>query len=165
MMAGLTIRKAGKGDLPGIVKMSRKLLLHIINLEKERSRNKFFSLDEEKADKAWRSYHAKNITDKKALFLVAFDGKKPVGMALGKIVKLPPVFKQKEKGFIHELFVEEAYRDRKIGKAFIQRMEKFFKEKGVKTSQIKAESFNTEALAKYKHLGYNDFRVELIKAL
>ena len=159
------VREAGLDDLPELLSMGRKLIEHLVPLEKKRRKTKLLALDEKNADKVWKKYYTKNLKSDKSLFLVALKKGEIVGMGMGRIEKSPPVFKIKEFGQIHELFVKESCRRQGVCQALIKRLEDFFREKGVSVVHISVENYNTEALNLYYKLGYQDSRFLLHKEL
>ena len=161
----LTIRPANLKDLPVLVKMGRELILYLNREEKKRRKTNLMAIDHQVAEKGWRKYYRQNLKSRKSLFLLALKGENVVGMALGRIEKAPPVFKTKRFGEIHELFVKKPYRQQKIGTALVETLESFFRQKKISLIQIKAESFNAEALTAYRKLGYQDSRKILHKEL
>ena len=161
----LTIRPANLKDLPVLVKMGRELILYLNREEKKRRKTKLLALDVKNADKVWKKYYTKNLKSDKSLFLVALKKGEIVGMGMGRIEKSPPVFKIKEFGQIHELFVKESCRRQGVCQALIKRLESFFREKGVGVVHISVENYNTEALNLYYKLGYQDSRFLLHKEI
>lgn len=160
-----TVREARLEDMPALLRMGKGLLSYLNLIEKKRRKTNILSIDHKEAPKAWRKYYSQAIKSDKALFLVAVKGKKLIGMAFGRIETSPPVFKMKEFGEIHEVFVEKPYRNKKVAKALLKALEEFFKEKGLSLIQMKAEAFNSEALAAYYKLGFADSRKTLYKEI
>jgi ribosomal protein S18 acetylase RimI-like enzyme len=160
-----TVREARLEDMPALLKMGKGLISYLNRLEKKRRQTNLMAIDHQNAEKAWRKYYTQAIKSNKALFLVALKGKSLIGMAFGKLETSPPVFKLKEFGEIHEVFIEAPYRNKKVAKNLIKKLEEFFKEKGVSLIQMKAESFNSEAIAAYYKLGYADSRKTLYKEI
>ena len=68
-------------------------------------------------------------------------------------------------GYVSELFVEEAFRGRHIGRALLNACEDHFRTLGLKTVLIAALSANTRAVNAYRATGYTDYAINLRKIL
>ena len=68
-------------------------------------------------------------------------------------------------GVIEELFVSEEYRGQKIGKMLLEKMEVYLRNKGCDTVSLAVFAPNSLARNFYKHAGYDERIVYLLKEL
>ncbi len=108
-----------------------------------------------------------SATKKRGRIFVAEEGGSPIGWAVCYVEQHEPFVKEAERpyGYVSELFVEEAYRGRHIGRALLNACEDHFRALGMKTVLIAALSANTRALNAYRATGYTDYAINLRKVL
>ncbi len=68
-------------------------------------------------------------------------------------------------GVIEDLFVKEKFRTMNVGTALITKMEEFLKEKGCDSLWVEVFTPNTVAHNYYKHYGFMDREVGMLKQL
>jgi GNAT superfamily N-acetyltransferase len=109
-----------------------------------------------------------NIGNDRGVIYIALDGDRAVGFSVAFLMKdfsegdLLGVFRA-QRGRIEELYVVPEYRGKGIASTLMQKMEIFLKEKGCDYIFVGVHAFNQNAHELYKHLGYADVGVDLMK--
>jgi ribosomal protein S18 acetylase RimI-like enzyme len=111
-----------------------------------------------------------NTNDGRGVLYVALDGDKEIGFSVAFLLK-----KSREEdslgiipaqsGRIEELYIAPEYRGKGIASALMQKMEIFLKEKGCDYILVGVKAYNQNAHELYKHLGYKDVGIDLIKKM
>lgn len=152
-MEEVKIRRCGAKDLDLILEFSRKL--H--EFEKKIYHNyKEFSDFEEELQK----FLKKKLRSDKSIFLLAEMNGKPVGMAYGWM-RSTFFLRDKEIGYLAEIWVEEKYRKEGIGKRLVEEMLRWFKDKGVKLVRTEVLEGNKDALRFFIDLGFKPVSREM----
>ena len=87
------------------------------------------------------------------VFVAEEDGQL-VGYVLGVVVDLlPEMFEQEAGGFLADIFVEETYRGRGIGRALVEAMRNWFRERGLRYYEWHAAAVNESALRFWEKMG------------
>lgn len=95
--------------------------------------------------------------------ILAFVDGRAVGFGAVRIV--PPVFYSTPQAEITELFVEEAYRGKGVGRALMTHAEQLARERGAKHLLILVDAENDVAQKLYRGMGYQDWDLALLKFL
>jgi ribosomal protein S18 acetylase RimI-like enzyme len=109
-----------------------------------------------------------NTNDDRGVLYVALDGNKAIGFSVAFLLK-----KSREEdslgiipsqtGRIEELYIAPEYRGKRIASALMQKMETFLKKRGCEYILVGVKAYNQNAHELYKHLGYEDVGIDLIK--
>ena len=148
------IKEAAEEDVKILLEFSRKLNEFERKLYPNYRR---FELDKEKIEKFFR----KRIKREDSVFLIAWANGKPVGMAYAWIVKSFLFFKEEKYGYIGEVWVEEGFRRKGIGRKLVEKIIEWFKSKGIKWIRTDVLSKNKRAFKFYEKLGFKEFQKEL----
>jgi len=107
------------------------------------------------------------VTKRRGRMFVAEDAGVPVGWAACYTDEHEPFVKEEERpfGYVAELFVDEVYRGRHVGRGLLTACEDHFRALGLKTVLIGALSANTRAANAYRAAGYLDYAINLRKVL
>jgi ribosomal protein S18 acetylase RimI-like enzyme len=110
--------------------------------------------------------YAQRLTDRlqdtHTRVLVAEEEGKVVGYVLGVIVDLvPEMFSQEDGGFLADIYVEEAYRGRGIGRSLVEALSVWFKERGVSYFEWYVASHNRDGRAFWNALGGRDIMIRM----
>lgn len=100
---------------------------------------------------------------------VTEDAGKPIGFIAGFTMhqsktNLLSVIPSKL-GVISDVYIEEAYRDQKLGTQLMQKMEEYLKSRNCDAIWIDIVAFNTNAHHFYNNCGYTDREIGLIKKI
>ncbi len=111
----------------------------------------------------------KEVTKNNGKIIIAEFERKPVGF-IGFSIKT----QEKEKllyhrphlhGYIHDLYIDDTYRNQKIGTKLLEFAENYFKEQGCEFSRLTVFATNNKAYEFYKRNDYKDRNIDLIKKL
>ncbi len=148
------IRKATKKDLDEITELAYQLYMSQINdCQVDFNLRKNFK-------KIQKRCILEDMKKSKKAFFVAEEDGKIVGYISGKIEEDPPVFVEKEKGHIGQVYVTEENRGKGIGKKLFVEMKKWFKKKKIKTIRLYVAKCNAGAKRAYKSLGFEPAEFE-----
>jgi ribosomal protein S18 acetylase RimI-like enzyme len=108
-----------------------------------------------------------SATKKRGRIFVAEQAGAPIGWAVCYVDQHESFVKEEERpyGYVAELFVDEAFRGRHVGRELLIACEDHFRALGVKTVLIAALSANTRAVNAYRASGYADYAINLRKVL
>lgn len=94
------------------------------------------------------------LSDEYARILVAADGETVVGYVIGMIVDLmPDLFEQEVSGFLADIYVMPAYRQRGVGRRLVKTLVAWFQERNVRYYEWHVSAQNTDAIAFWRELG------------
>ena len=108
-----------------------------------------------------------SATKKQGRIFIAEVADAPIGWAVCYVSEHEPFVKEEERlyGYVSELYVEEAFRGRHIGRALLNACEDHFRTLGMKTMLIAALTANIRAVNAYRATGYTDYAINLRKIL
>jgi ribosomal protein S18 acetylase RimI-like enzyme len=113
-------------------------------------------------DERYRRWLTARADDPRAVFLVAERESKAVAFLIGTIEQEIPIYRLKEYGFIHDVWVEEEYRHEGIGRQMVMLAIEQFKAAGV--TQIRLDTAGANEAARKLFAGCG-FRVSTIEML
>ncbi|HYE18273.1 MAG TPA: GNAT family N-acetyltransferase, partial [Tepidisphaeraceae bacterium] len=153
----MLIRPATPEDVPAVLPMVRQLC----ELHRAWDPAKYSFLDGiEKMYDGWLRARAK---DDRAVFLVAErEGKGPVGFLIGTVEREIPIYKLAEYGFVHDLWVEPAYRNEGVARQLVMEAVERFTGIGVKQVRLDTAAPNEVARKLFERCG---FRVSVVEML
>lgn len=131
----MLIRKAKVKDLEILSKKSLELLKY------HQKFDKYFS-PSINAKGLLKSFLKKSIYSKNYYLIVAELDKKIVGYALATLSFRPPIFKHREIGFINDVYVDENFRRKGVGKLFLREMLNWFKDNNINNIELAVHSMN-----------------------
>lgn len=129
-----------------------------------------FVWDRRTDEEVGRDYYAwliKRIAkDDGRVFVAEIDGK-PVGWLVSLVSEADTDVRPEERkrGFIVELFIEEAWRNAGAGRALAQAAEADFRARGIHIVMVGVMTGNTNARAAYEAWGFAPYAEHLIKRL
>ena len=101
--------------------------------------------------------------------VLAYDNGTPIGFALSYVWGVPnylqTIEKKTTRAELYDLFVEESYRRRGIGKDMIDFVSDYYKSLGCTHLVIGLLANNINAYNLYKKVGFKDHNLELMKEL
>lgn len=97
------------------------------------------------------------IEDENNSGYIAFDGEKPVGIALFGLVSKPSNFTTPEVTYLYEMVVKEEYRSQGIGRALMHKIVEYSKTRGIEKIELEITHGNERGIAFYKEIGFYDY--------
>jgi ribosomal protein S18 acetylase RimI-like enzyme len=153
----MDIRPATAADVPAVVKMVRKLC------ELHQSWDPARYTFREDVERMYHSWLTDRATDPRAVFLVAERQERgPVAFLIGGVEREIRIYKLEKYGFIHDLWVEEDYRNEGLGRQLVMRAIERFRELGVPQVRLDTAAANDAARKLFASCG---FRVSVMEML
>jgi ribosomal protein S18 acetylase RimI-like enzyme len=100
-----------------------------------------------------------------ALAVIARDGSRLVGYAVGRITSLPPFFESRQRGYIHDVYVRERYRQRGIGRRLVEEILAWFRRRGVTLVELTVAANNDDATAFWRSMGFDTYMYQMKRLL
>ncbi|MFN8672390.1 MAG: GNAT family N-acetyltransferase [Candidatus Sericytochromatia bacterium] len=159
-MENIIIKKANINNSDLITKYLKKMLLDM---------NEYGGYTVSSSEKAWIDIEEKikcNFSNKDYIYLLAEDNStsKVIGYSEAKILESNPIFEKTKQLHISAVFVEKDYRKKGIGKIIINELIKIAKDNNCQEIDLNV-LLNNDAYFLYKSLGFEDFRVNMIKKI
>ena len=154
----MDIRPATPADVPVVVKMVRKLCE--LHQAWDPARYAF----RENIEQMYRSWLTDRAADPRAVFLVADRQERgPVAFLIGTVEREIRIYKLEEFGFLHDLWVEEDYRNEGLGRQLVMRAIERFEEIGVKQVRLDTAAANEAARKLFASCGFRATVIEMLK--
>ena len=121
-----------------------------------------------KPEERYRGWLTGRATDARSVFLVAeraAAGEQTagvVGFLVGTVEKEIPIYRLTEYGFIHDVWVEAAYRHEGLGRQLVMLAVEKFREMGVAQIRLDTAAPNDAARAMFAHCGFRVSTIEMI---
>jgi ribosomal protein S18 acetylase RimI-like enzyme len=154
----MQIRPATPADVPAVLPMVRKLG----DLHRRWDPAKYgYVADVESMYRPWLTARA---TDPRAVFLVADrEGRGPVAFLIGTVEREIPVYTLKEYGFVHDLWVDEDYRNEGIARQMTMEAVERFRAIGVTQIRLDTAAANEPARKLFASCGFRASVVEMLR--
>lgn len=160
----MSIREYKTSDKKWLIELIEELHDYLIPLDPERRMRRQLEYGKNEIDSLVR-----DVAQKDGIIYVAEIDGRVVGFVAGTISSSKPDdllgYLPAKRGRVQELFVDEKYRGRKVGKLLMDKIEDYFKQQDC--DFIRAEVFepNNHAYSFYTKLGYKDRDIDMIKML
>ena len=153
----MEIREAKPDDVPLITPMVK----HLCDLHQSWDPAKYsYRADVEEMYDSWLRAKTK---DPRAVFLVADRaGKGPVGFLIATVEREIPIYKLAEFGFIHDLWVEPAYRNEGVARQMVMLAVEKFREMGMSQVRLDTAAANDPARKLFESCGFAPSVVEML---
>jgi ribosomal protein S18 acetylase RimI-like enzyme len=153
----MDIRPATPDDVPAVLPMVRKVCAFHEALDPAKYG---FSGDPAQMYDRWLARRAK---DPRSVFLVAeAEPGRLVAFLVGSAEEEIPIYRLKEFGFIHDLWVEEKYRNEGIARQMVTLAVEQFRQIGVKQVRLDAAWANEPARSLFGACGFRPSVVEML---
>lgn len=152
----MRIRPAAGADVASVLPMVAKLC----ELHRRWDASKYGFVDDIVA--RYERWLPERAADPRSVFLVADAGTAIVGFIVGTVEREIPIYVVKEFGFVHDTWVEPAWRGRGAGKQLaIEALRKF---SGMGLSQVRLDTAmaNDAARALFTSVGFRSSVVEML---
>ena len=159
----MEIRPATPQDVPAVLPMVRKVCAFHEKLDPA----KYGFRDH--PERMYDNWLVSRATDRRSVFLVADAGSgresKLVGFLVGTVEAEIPIYRLKSFGFIHDLWVEEDYRNEGIARQMVTLAVERFGRIGVKQVRLDAAWANEPARNLFAACGFRPSIVEMLVEL
>ena len=156
----MDIRPATSDDVPAVLPMVRKLCA----LHRAWDPDKYDFLDG--IEEMYRGWLTSRTRDARSVFLVADrEGRGPVGFLIGTVEREIPIYRLKEFGFIHDLWVEEDYRNEGLARQLVMTAVERFREIGVAQVRLDTAAANDVARTLFEKCGFRTSVVEMLRVV
>jgi ribosomal protein S18 acetylase RimI-like enzyme len=153
----MDVRPATAEDVPAVLPMVRKLC----ELHRGWDAAKYDFVDG--IEEMYRGWLTARSTDPRAVFLVAArEGLGPVAFLIGTVEREIPIYRLKEFGFIHDLWVEEDYRHEGVARQLVMQAIERFAEVGVSQVRLDTAAANQAARRLFERCGFTASVVEML---
>lgn len=152
----MQIRPATPVDVPAILPLVGKVASFHENLDSA----KFGYL--ENVQERYRSWLHDRATDPRSVLLVAEHENAIVGFIVATVEREIPVYRLAEFGFIHDLWVDQTYRNEGLGRRLVTTVVETFRGMGVKQVRGDTAAANTAAAALLAACGFRPSTIEML---
>lgn len=153
----MTIRPATTDDVPAVLPMVRRIAAMHEHLDPAK-----YGYRDDPAE-MYRGWLASRTGDAQSVFLVAqTDDGKVVAFIVGTVEREVPIYRLRQFGFIHDVWVEEDYRNEGIARQLVAAAVERFREIGA--AQVRCDTLwdNTAARDLFKACGFRPSVVEML---
>ena len=156
----MDIRPATPADVPAVLPMVRKLC----TLHQSWDPAKYTFLPD--IEQMYDGWLRAKTTDPRAVFLVADrPGRGPVAFLIGTVEREIPIYRLKEYGFIHDLWVEEDYRNEGLARTMVMTAIERFRDIGVPQIRCDTAAPNEPARKLFAACGFHASTTEMLLEL
>jgi ribosomal protein S18 acetylase RimI-like enzyme len=156
----MDIRPATPADVPAVLPMVHK----ICDLHRRWDPDKYGFPDG--IEEMYRGWLTGRTRDARSVFLVADrEGRGPVGFLVGTVEREIPIYRLKEYGFIHDLWVEEDYRNEGLGTQLAMAAVERFREIGVEQIRLDTAAANDVARKLFETCGFRTSVIEMLRVM
>jgi ribosomal protein S18 acetylase RimI-like enzyme len=152
------VRPATHADVPDIVAIWGELARYHAALDSA------FAPSERWQDE-YRHFVRTLLGREDALAVVAVDHARVVGYAVGRISMLPGFFAHRERGYIHDAVVREAYRGRGIGRQLVEALTGWMRTAGVTVVELTVATGNRDAVEFWRRVGFDGYMIHMKREL
>lgn len=155
----MTIRPATAQDVPAVLPMVERICA--LHEQWDPAKYGFRSRPAE----MYRRWLTARAEDPRSVFLVAEREASLVGFLIATIESEIPIYRIDEYGFIHDLWVEEAYRHEGIARQLTMLAIERFRELGVPQVRLDTATQNQAARGLFASCGFRPATVEMLLVL
>jgi ribosomal protein S18 acetylase RimI-like enzyme len=152
----MDFRSAQAADVPAVLPMVTK----ICALHEEWDPDKYGFLPE--PQERYRRWLTARADDPRAVFLVAEHDSKIVAFLIGTVEAEIPIYRLKEFGFIHDLWVEPEYRHEGVARQLVMLAVEKFEAIGVPQIRLDTAAANEAARKLFASCGFRISTIEML---
>jgi ribosomal protein S18 acetylase RimI-like enzyme len=157
--APIAIRSAFRADVPAVLPMVRALGAAHESWDAAR-----YGLAPE-AIGMYAQWLPERAADPRSVFLIAEEAGRAVGFLVGTVDSSIRIFRAREFGFIHDVFVEPAHRGQGAGRSLVEAALRRFAAMGVRQVRLETAAANEAARRLFESLGFRRASIELLRTL
>jgi ribosomal protein S18 acetylase RimI-like enzyme len=113
-------------------------------------------------DARYSRWLAHRVEDPRSVFIVAEREQRIVAFLIGTVEEEIPIYRVKEFGFLHDLWVEEQYRNEGIARQMVMLAIERFKQIGVTQIRLDTAAQNEPARNLFKSCGFRVSNIEML---
>lgn len=155
----MLIRKATIKDSESIISLMKELIDLHAGFDSSYKRFSEYSKED------LRTYIDETADSKDKIILIAEDGKKILGYFIGEITEAPYYSKEKKIGVVADTVVDPRNRATGILTAMLEEAQKWFAKKKVNFVELSVDARNSDAIAAWRKLGFENYKLRLRKSL
>lgn len=158
------IRKYRDEDADGLIECTSKLQDYLV----EKDTRRLYTAFSAPGAKKFASELVKDIKAQQGIIYVVESDGEIGGYICGCIMKLPAYFKKSkfsQFGYVMDLFIKPELRGQKVGYELMKRIENYFRKTKCQFCTLDVTAFNTNAIAFYEKLGYEERKYNMIKMI
>ncbi|BAY07286.1 GNAT family N-acetyltransferase [Calothrix sp. NIES-2098] len=155
----MLIRTATPSDVPQVLPMVAKICA--LHESWDAAKYGFFSYPEQRYEK-WLRRLANND---RSVFLVTEDRGNLVAFLIATVEREIPIYRLQEFAFIHDLWVEPEYRQKRIGQQMVMHAIERFDKIGVKQIRLDTAAINEAARRLFASCGFRISTIEMLMEL
>jgi ribosomal protein S18 acetylase RimI-like enzyme len=155
----MDIRPARPDDVPHVLPMVAKICA--LHEAWDPAKYGFLPNPEER----YRRWLTSRADDSRSVFLVADQEGRRVAFLIGTVDEEIPIYRLKEFGFIHDLWVEEEYRHEGVGRQMVMLAIEQFKAMGVTQIRLDTAAANEAARKLFASCGFRISTMEMLVQL
>lgn len=152
----MDIRPATPDDVPAVLPLVAKICALHQTWDEARFRTV------ERPEKMYEGWLRQRAVDPRSVFLVAERNGKLVGYVVGTIEKEIPIYWTPEAGWVHDLWVDDAYRNEGLGRQMTMLLVERFKELGVRQIRLQTAAINEPARKLFASCGFRVSTIEML---
>ncbi len=155
----MMIRPATASDVPNVLPLVRA----ICELHEQWDKARFKTI--EHPERMYESWLSDRANDERSVFLVAEHEQQVVGYIVCTIEKEIPIYWMPESGWVHDLWVDETYRNEGLATQMTMLAIERFKELGIKQIRLQTAAANEIARKLFESCGFRVATVEMLLEL
>ncbi len=152
----MELRSAKVSDVPGVLPMVAK----IAALHEQWDSAKFGY--EPNPENMYRNWLAGRVDDARSVFLVAEREERLVGFLVATVETEIPIYRLKEFGFIHDIWVDPSYRNEGVGRQLVMLAIEKFRDMGVRQVRGDTAAANDAARGLLQSCGLRPSTTEML---
>jgi ribosomal protein S18 acetylase RimI-like enzyme len=156
----MEIRPAVPEDVPAVLPMVQNLA----DLHQAWDPERYAYLAE--IGQRYRSWLTQRAADPRSVFFVAeAESGKLAGFCVATVEGEIPIYRVSEVGFVHDMWVEEAYRHEGVGRQMTMRLIERFREIGVRQIRLETAEANEAARGLFASCGFRVVTREMMYSI
>jgi ribosomal protein S18 acetylase RimI-like enzyme len=152
----MTIRPATANDVPQVLPMVER----IAALHESWDPAKYGFLPD--VGQMYRGWLTSRANDPRSVFLVAERDGAIVGFLVGTVEREIPIYRLREFGFIHDVWVEPAYRNEGVARQMTMLAIERFRDMGIKQIRLDTAAKNDPARGLFASCGFRPSVIEML---
>ncbi len=153
----IVIRRCRPADLSGVARLAARLVREHHATDPER----YFIFD--RIEEGYAAYLRGELASKRAIVLVAAQGKRIVGYAYGRIEPRDWIMLRDRCGVLHDVYVDSRARRRRVAMRLVEEMIAQLASLGAPRVILMTTAQNTAAQRLFKRLGFRTTMLELTR--